>query len=315
MNHTKLKTAGFVALLILGSAAVSVCRAGHAMKWEELPEPVRATILANGGTAGQPVDRENGKKEGKLIFEAGVKDKDGKIADLVVLEDGKLFETKHDDESNFTDELAYDAKKVMKFSHPRRIDNPFLPLATLKQDILEGTEGPKKVRIERTAMPDKHKTFQIAGQKVEALAVEDREWENGELSEVAMDYFAQDDAGNVYYLGEDVDEYTDGKISSHEGSWLLGKDTQNPGVMLPGNPKVGDKFKSEDVSKEINEDDDVTSVTEDVVLHMGTYQNCIKVREHLSDGTTEYKYYAKGIGCVREVPSVGDVRLISHKTK
>jgi hypothetical protein len=281
------------------------------MKWEELPEPVRATILANGGKEGQPVDRENGTREGKKIYEAGIRDKDGSIADLVVLEDGKLFETKHDDESN-AQPPANAAKMTMKFSHPRDITHPYLPLAKLKQDILEGTEGAKKIRIERTAMPDKHKTFKIGGQKVEAFAVEDREWENGELSEVAMDYFAQDDAGTVYYLGEDVDEYSDGKISSHEGSWLLGKDTKNAGVILPGNPKIGDKFKSEDVSKEINEDDDVMSLSEDVVLSMGTYRDCIKVREHLADGTTEYKYYAKGVGVVREVPSVGDVRLVSH---
>jgi hypothetical protein len=40
----------------------------------------------------------------------------------------------------------------------------------------------------------------------------------------------------------------------------------------------------------------------------------VKVAEHLADGTTEYKYNAKGVGVVREVPSVGDVRLKSHTT-
>jgi len=38
-----------------------------------------------------------------------------------------------------------------KFSHPRDITNPYLPLANLKQDILEGTEDGKKIHIERTA--------------------------------------------------------------------------------------------------------------------------------------------------------------------
>ncbi|HUO08561.1 MAG TPA: hypothetical protein VM008_09705, partial [Phycisphaerae bacterium] len=37
------------------------------------------------------------------------------------------------------------------FSHPREITNPYLPLGTLKQDVLEGTEGKAKVHIERTA--------------------------------------------------------------------------------------------------------------------------------------------------------------------
>src|SRR3954469_15502639 len=87
-----------------------------------------------------------------------------------------------------------------RFSHPRQITNPYLPLASLKQDILES----KTSRIERTARPEIHKTFEVSRQTVDSLAVEDREFENGELMEVTLDYFAQADDGTVYYLGEDV---------------------------------------------------------------------------------------------------------------
>ena len=203
----------------------------------------------------------------------------------------------------------------VKFSHPRDITNPYLPLAHLKQDIIEGTEGGKKTRVERTALPDRHKSFKINGQTVEALVVEDRAFENGELAEVAIDYFAQDDSGTVYYLGEDVDEYQHGKVKSHEGSWLLGKDTQTPGIILPAHPKVGDKFKSEDVSKEINESDEVVSVSENVTVPAGTFANCVKTKESLGGGTTEYEFYAPGVGVVREVPPGGDELLKSHSTK
>ena len=126
--------------------------------------------------------------------------------------------------------------------------------------------------------------------------VEDREFENGPLAEVALDYFAQDDSGTVYYLGEDVDEYEKGKVKSHGGSWLLGKDAQTPGVIMPAHPKVGDKFKSEDVSKEINESDEVISASETVTVPAGTFANCVKTKESLGDGTVEYKYYAPGGG-------------------
>ena len=209
------------------------------------------------------------------------------------------------------------AKKILagvKFSHPREINNPYLPLSSLKQDILEGTEGDKKVRIARTAKPEVQKTIKVGDQTVEAFAVEDREWEDGALAEVAMDYFAQDDNGTVYYLGEDVDEYADGKVVSHEGSWILGTDTPVPGVLLPAKPKIGDKFKSEDVSAEINENDEVVSLSESVSAPAGNYKDCVKIKEQLSDGTTEYKYFAKGVGVVREVPSIGNVLLKSHET-
>jgi len=314
MKHASWK-AGVMFIVLSGT-----CWAGHEMKWADVPAAVRTAVLANGGIAGQTVDRENGKIGGLTVYEAGVKDKDGAVADLVITEDGKLVETKHDDAADAAAEmaLAKNGKKVsavMKFSHPRDITNPLLPLAYLKQDILEGSEGGMKVRIERTLLPKKHKTFKIAGQTIDTLVMEDREIKNGELEEVTLDYFAQDDEGNVYYLGEDVDEYENGKVKGHSGAWLLGKDTQNPGVIIPAHPKVGDKFKSEDVNKEIREDDEVVSVGETVSVPAGTYENCVKVKEMLADGEVEFKFYAPGVGVVREVPAGGDVVLKSHSSK
>lgn len=208
-----------------------------------------------------------------------------------------------------------ESQKVAKFSHPREITNPWLPLSSLKQDLLEGKEGRKKLRIERTLKPELHKTFKIGDQTVEALVMEDRELENGKLTEITLDYFAQDDDGIVYYLGEDVDEYKNGKVVGHSGAWLLGVHTKVPGIMMPADPKIGDKFKSEDVPKITIEEDSVVSVSEKVTVPAGTYENCLKIREKLSDGAVEYKYFAKGIGCVREVPEGGDVLLMSHTTK
>jgi hypothetical protein len=133
------------------------------------------------------------------------------------------------------------------------------------------------------------------------------------LAEVALDYFAQADDGTVFYLGEDVDEYKDGKVVGHEGTWHFGLDTQSPGVLFPGQAKIGDKFMSEDVSKAIHEDDEILSLTETVATPAGTYKDCIKLKEVLADGDVEYKYFAKDVGVVREVPADGDVLLISHQ--
>jgi hypothetical protein len=104
-------------------------------------------------------------------------------------------------------------------------------------------------------------------------------------------------------------------VTGHSGAWLLGKDTKNPGVIIPAHPKVGDKFKSEDVSKEIHEDDEVISIGETVSVPAGTYEHCVKVKEVLADGETEFKFYAPGVGVVREVPAGGDVVLKSHTTR
>jgi len=320
MNTSLKQITLTTAMLWLGCTLAQTGFAGQPRKWEDVPEAVRATVLANGGTVG-PVDLEGKKIGGKAVYEAVGKDKDGKEVDLVITEDGKLATMKYDGAADKARENAAAAKKARKafaaaqFSHPREITNPYLPLASLKQDILEGTEGGKTVRVERTLKPDIHKTFKVGKQTVEALLMEDREFENGELAEVALDYFAQADDGTVYYLGEDVDEYKAGKVVGHSGAWLYGKQTKVPGVLMPAHPKVGDKFRPEDAPPITTEDDEVLSASETVTVPAGTYENCLKVKEVLSDGAIEYKFYAKGVGCVREVPEGGDLSLKSHTTQ
>jgi hypothetical protein len=198
-----------------------------------------------------------------------------------------------------------------RFSHPQTITNPYLPLASLKQDILESESG----RVERTAKPELHKIFQVGGQTVEALVVEDRDYENGKLTELTLDYFAQADDGAVYYLGEDVDEYKDGRVIGHDGAWLWGKDTQHPGGLMPAHPQVGDKFQAENVPHITREKDEVVSVSETVTVSTGTYQHCVKIKGNASDGSTEYKFYAPGVGCVKEVEDKTERSLKSHEAK
>lgn len=304
------------AILAIGSIMAGACFAGTQLKWEDVPEAVRTTILANGGVACQSVDRESPSHnvDGKTLYEAPIKDEDGNVCDLNITEDGKLIQIKTDDAADRVAELAA-GKKILDgvtFSNPRNITNPYLPLSSLKQDILEGTEDGQKIRVERTLMPKKRRTFPIGGREVESLVVEDREFADGKLEEVTLDYFAQDDSGNVYYLGEEVDEYTDGMVTGHDGAWMFGRDTAIPGIIMPANPQIGDEFKSENVSGEINEQDEVLSLSETVTVPAGTYQKCLKIQENPADGFVEHKYYALGVGVVRENPEDGDELLISH---
>jgi hypothetical protein len=76
---------------------------------------------------------------------------------------------------------------------------------------------------------------------VKCRIVEERETRGGKLEEVSRNYFAIDKAtGDAYYFGEDVDMYDkDGKVRSHEGSWLSGVGGARFGMLLPGKPKVG----------------------------------------------------------------------------
>ena len=92
------------------------------------------------------------------------------------------------------------------FSNPTAVTNGYLPLSSLTQDVLEGTEGGKPERVVRTRLPGT-RAFTFNGQQMQAIIVSDTVYSDGQLKEVALDYFAQSDHGDVYYLGEDVDDY------------------------------------------------------------------------------------------------------------
>ena len=205
-----------------------------------------------------------------------------------------------------------DEEPSLNFTNPTSVTNPYLPLSQLHQDILEGTEGGKKIRIERTMKPGT-RTFLIHGKKVTARVMEDREFENGKLTEVTLDYIAQDDSGAVRYMGEKVDEYKAGKVVGHSGAWLTGEHNALPGVLIPAHPKVGDTFHSENVPGIAVESDEIVAVDETVTVPAGTYKHCVKVKESVEGEEPEYKFYAPHVGVVREMPHGGDVRLISHK--
>jgi hypothetical protein len=116
----------------------------------------------------------------------------------------------------------------------------------------------------------------------------DRSFVDGECEEVVLDYFAQADEGRVYYFGEDVNIYSNGKVGSHKGARQYGVNTKRLGIIMPAAPKVGTKFQAENVPGITTEDDEVLSVSETVTVPAGTFTNCLKIQETLSDGTIEY---------------------------
>ncbi len=196
------------------------------------------------------------------------------------------------------------------FSHPTQITNPYFPLARMRRHTLEGTVGGQQVRIVRT-LKNRTESFQVGDQTVRTLVMEDRAYVDGELEEVALDYFAQADDGTVYYFGEDVNIYSNGKVVSHEGAWRYGVDTNQLGVIMPARPKVGTTFQPENVLGITAEDNEVLSVSETVRVPAGRFRNCLKVQETLPDKTIEFKYYAPNVGVVKEVTEGGSLDLIS----
>ena len=146
---------------------------------------------------------------------------------------------------------------------------------------------------------------------VEARVVEERETAKGKLIEISRNYFAINPAnGDVYYFGEDVDMYKEGKVINHEGSWLHGANGARFGLMMPGKPSIGMRFYNELAKGVAMDRSEVVSLTDTLKTPAGTFDKCLKTRETtpLERLAREYKIYAPGVGLVKD----GDMELVSH---
>jgi hypothetical protein len=138
---------------------------------------------------------------------------------------------------------------------------------------------------------------------VQTRVVEERETKGGKLEEVSRNYFAFDKAtGDIYYFGEDVDMYdAKGNITSHEGSWLSGVKDARFGLMMPGKPKVGDRYQQEVAPGVAMDRAEVVSVTEKVKVPAGTFKDCLKTKESTSlEKGVEEKLFAPGVGLLKD---------------
>jgi hypothetical protein len=164
---------------------------------------------------------------------------------------------------------------------------------------------------ERLAVTVLEKTKRITGvvdesgtpTTVTTRVVEEREWKDDELVEVSRNFFAICPATkDVFYFGEEVDDYKDGEVISHGGAWLAGENGATAGLIMPGNPKVGMKYYQEIAPDVALDRAEIVSLDEMAETPAGTFSNSLKTQEGtaLSPGQKEFKSYAPGIGLIQE---------------
>jgi len=195
------------------------------------------------------------------------------------------------------------------FTQPTQIDNPILPLTVQAATTFLGRAGDETETIVIEVLDQ---TRIVLG--VTCRVVRDRVFVDGLLIEDTLDYFAQDDAGNLWYTGEAVDNYTYDDMGNlltidHEGSWEAGLDVSGTGeiaeagyVML-ASPSVGDAYHQEFYADEAQDMAVVVSVDASVELENGeVVDDCIQILEWspLAPAALEYKFYAPGVGLLLE---------------
>ena len=180
--------------------------------------------------------------------------------------------------------------------------NEYFILEPGYQLVLEGKEGGKKTVLTITVLEETKKIGDV-----ETRVVEEREVADGKLAELSRNYFAVGvTSSNVYYFGEDVDVYDEGKVT-HEGSWQEGVGDAKHGLAVPAVNHKGDHYYQERAPKVAMDRAETLTTGETVTTPAGKFEHCLKVRETTPlESGTEYKLYAPGIGIVVD----GDLKLV-----
>ena len=196
-----------------------------------------------------------------------------------------------------------------------RVTNSFLPL-TPGSTFRFRTETSKGSEIGEIEILKETKI--VLG--ITCTVVKDRVYLNSQLMEDTYDWFAQDKNGNVWYMGEQVDNYVNGVIDNHYGSWEAGIDGAEPGVMMAADPSPGLCYRQEHYLGQAEDQAEVVGNNQVITVPAGAFNNCIKIRETnpLDPSFLEYKYYASGVGLVK-IEKIADPveieELVSYEIK
>lgn len=180
--------------------------------------------------------------------------------------------------------------------------NPFFILEPGYELVLEKGE-------ERLTIAVLDETRVVDG--VETRVVEERESEGGEVAEVSRNFFAISSRTNgVFYFGEEVDMYEDGKLVNHAGAWLSGVNGAKFGLIMPGQILLGARYYQEISPGVAMDRAEIVSMTESMSTPAGEFHDCLKTEETnpLEPKSREHKVYASGVGLLQD----GSLRLVRY---
>jgi hypothetical protein len=209
--------------------------------------------------------------------------------------------------------LAPDSERVdlvtPAFSKPTPITNPLHPTSNVKQVIMDGHVDDKPFRTEVTLLPGT-KPIQFNGKTVDTAIIQYVAYSDGRIHEVAIDWYAQADDGSVWYFGEDVSNFEDGKVADTKGTWMA--NDQTPAAMImPAKPAAGNVYRPENLPEVVFEQVRVEKVDQTVPGPSRVISGAIEVLELHMDGTSEGKVFAPGYGEFSTGTPGGDLEAVS----
>jgi hypothetical protein len=185
-----------------------------------------------------------------------------------------------------------------------RITNPLMPWrrGTVFRAAGVAEDGKERQTDVQVVL---RRTRRILG--IRATVVRDTGYTAGTPEERTYDWYAQDKAGNVWYLGEDSRDYRNGRWVRSGGSWRAGVHGAKPGIIMLAHPEAGVSYRQEYYPGHAMDTATVLGPDGTVRLPFKKVKHALKTRETstLEPDVVEEKYYAPGLGEIKSVEVKG----------
>lgn len=193
--------------------------------------------------------------------------------------------------------------------------NPYLPLTIGQSGVLMGSSQVDGADLTEMAVH----TLLGAGpviMGVQSVTVVDEAFDGTRLVERTLDYFATDAAGNVWYLGEDVENFrydAAGVLTGtdSQSAWRAGVNGAVPGITMPADLTVGlSLFQEHAPGEEAMDYAELVETGLTVETAAGQFTDVIKFYEAstVELDLREFKYYAPGVGMIMAEENLDEAR-------
>jgi hypothetical protein len=197
---------------------------------------------------------------------------------------------------SLTETIDYD-----NFNDPTDVDNTWFPLRPGSKLVHEGAGNVDGKRVpHRVVLVVTDLTKVIDGIRTEVIY--ELDYNEDDLVEAELAFFAQDDDGNVWHLGQYPEVFEDGKLVETP-VWIAGQRDAKAGIAMKAEPQSGGPSYSQGWGPEVGWADRarVFEVESRTCVPVGCYDGVLVTDEFSRDepDAHQLKYYAAGVGVVR----------------
>jgi hypothetical protein len=201
---------------------------------------------------------------------------------------------------------AVDEEEFLELDHNNfddstTIDNQWLPMRPGTQWTFEGSTFEDDQLIpHRLVFTVTDLTKEIDGVPTLVAYIED--YSDDELVEAEIAFYAQDNDGNVWYLGEYPEEYEDGELVDAP-AWIAGTDGAKAGIQMKAEPRLDTPSYPQGWAPSVEWTDrgQVYKMAQQACVPVKCYADVLVIDEFNQEepGAFQQKYYARGVGNIQ----------------